>query len=367
LKVIRIILNQSSANYRKEESIENKMTYPLPPLSTVIGAIHSACGYTEYKPMDLSIQGNYGAMHREPYTDYCFLNSVMDDRGILVKMQNETMLSGGFIKVAAAKKSQGNSFKNNITIQTYDKELLKEYQDLRDLSISIKEFKESRIKPLLARIKRRKVSLASKKKKYDKDTIEFKKIQSREIELKALESDINEKVKKYEDTEYNSKISKYRSLTTSLKYYEILDDIHLIIHIRAEECVMEDILNNIYNLKSIGRSEDFVEVIEAKFVELSEEYKEEYGDFESKYSAYLDTNLVHNETIYTRTKDGTNRAVMGTMYYINKNYKPTKETGGMRIFHRKKVIYASGHAISELTENLFMDDSAEEKYIVNFL
>ena len=44
MKALRIVLTQSSANYKKEETVRNKMTYPLPPFSTIIGAIHSACG-----------------------------------------------------------------------------------------------------------------------------------------------------------------------------------------------------------------------------------------------------------------------------------------------------------------------------------
>ena len=34
MKALRIKLHQASANYRKEETAENKMTYPLPPIST---------------------------------------------------------------------------------------------------------------------------------------------------------------------------------------------------------------------------------------------------------------------------------------------------------------------------------------------
>ena len=30
-KIVRIVLTQKIANYRKEETIDNKMTYPLPP------------------------------------------------------------------------------------------------------------------------------------------------------------------------------------------------------------------------------------------------------------------------------------------------------------------------------------------------
>ena len=87
MKAFRLVIRQTSANYRKPECVDNKMTYPLPPFSTVIGALHKACGYTEYHPMNVSIQGQYESMHREPYTDYCFLNSLQDDRGILVKME----------------------------------------------------------------------------------------------------------------------------------------------------------------------------------------------------------------------------------------------------------------------------------------
>ena len=55
MKALRIRLTQTSANYRREETIDNRMTYPLPPYSTVIGAIHKACGFTSYHPMDISI------------------------------------------------------------------------------------------------------------------------------------------------------------------------------------------------------------------------------------------------------------------------------------------------------------------------
>lgn len=146
MKALRIVLTQSSANYKKEETIDNKMTYPLPPISTIIGAIHNACGYKDYHPMDISVQGKFESMHKEPYTDYCFLNSVMDDRGILIKMRNESLLSNAFDKVASAKKSQGNSFRKGITIQVYNEELLKEYSDLKDLNDKIAHYKKMNLK-----------------------------------------------------------------------------------------------------------------------------------------------------------------------------------------------------------------------------
>ena len=46
MEALRIILKQSSANYRKAGTVDNKMTYPLTIPSTVIGALHNICGYT---------------------------------------------------------------------------------------------------------------------------------------------------------------------------------------------------------------------------------------------------------------------------------------------------------------------------------
>lgn len=38
MKAIRLHIKQNSANYKKEETVQCRMTYPLPPYSTVIGA-----------------------------------------------------------------------------------------------------------------------------------------------------------------------------------------------------------------------------------------------------------------------------------------------------------------------------------------
>lgn len=359
MEALRIVLRQSSANYKKEETIDNKMTYPLPPISTIIGAIHSTCNYKEYHPMDISIQGKFESMHKEPYTDYCFLNSIMDDRGILVKMKNESLLSNAFEKVASAKKSQGNSFRKGITIQVYNEELLKEYRYLKDLNDKIKAFKETKIKKILELIKKRKKSLSDKKKKLDKKSEKYKKIVQREKEIKVYEKTIKNKLKEYEIENYTKPISKYRSLTTSLKFYEILNNIELVIHIKSDEETLNDILYNIYSLKSIGRSEDFVDIIDAKIVAL---YEEDECDIESNYSAYLNYEDVVNEKIYPKEKRG--QAINGTKYYLNKNYE-IKD--GKRYFNKKKVLYTSHYSIEETNENIFIDKDGDKEYIVNFI
>ncbi|MEG1475912.1 MAG: CRISPR-associated protein Cas5 [Longicatena sp.] len=358
MKALRIVLHQTSANYRKEETIENKMTYPLPPPSTVIGALHNACNYTCYHPMDISIQGHYESMHKEPYTDYCFLNSTMDDRGMLVKMKNETMLSNAFEKVASAKKSQGNSFRNNVTIQVHNQELLEEFQNLKLLSEKLKNFKETKIKPVMLLIKIRKNNLADKKKKFMANSQEYTKVLNREQELKTIEKDINRRLKEYEMNYYTKPITKYKSLTTSLKFYEVLNQITLILHVKADEATLFEIKNHIYNLKAIGRSEDFVDVEEAELVELNENI--EIEELTSHYSAYVDIELVRKHLILPPTK--VMRQCLGTKYMLAKDYEIVNN---QRIFKRKKALYLSNHIIEQIepSENLYADNG----YIVNFL
>ena len=348
MQALRLVLHQTSANYKKEETVDNKMTYPLPPLSTIIGAIHVACGYKEYKPMDVSIQGRYESMRKKPYTDYCFLNSLQDDRGILVKMSNSSMLSNSFEKVASAQKPQGNSFRDGRTIDVHNATLLKEYRDLKKLNDKIDAYSKLNINPLLDQIKLEKKSIS------DKKSDEFLELEKKEKELKELKKKKDE----YKKNNYTLPIARFKSLTTSLKFYEILDEITLIIHIRTDESTLQDILDNIYNLKSIGRSEDMVQVINAEIVELQDEIEDEV---ESPYSAYLDYNLLKEDKIYPKLR---NSKVSGTRYYLNKDYHIENN---QRIFNKKKVLYTSQYVIDECSENLLIDEYNGQKLIVNFL
>lgn len=358
MEVLRIILTQNSANYRKEETVINKMTYPLPPFSTIIGALHSACGYKSYHEMDISIQGKYGAMHKEAYTDYCFLNRTEDDRGILVKMKNSNYLSTAFDKVAKAKKSQGNSFKEGTTIEVINDELLNEYRNLKDLLKLLSEFKKVRLKTFFDIVKKRKKRLTMKKKMYDKKSEEFDQIVERENEIKNLEKEVNDRFKEYKEENYEKPYSKFKVLTTSLKYYEILNDIELIIHIKSDKETLNDIKENIYNLKSIGRSEDFVDIKDISFVNVDENIEEEVI---SNYSAYLDYDLIKNESVDLRSKTGI--SVNGTKYYISKDYIIADNK---RVFNKKKVVYASEYAVDDASKGVFIDKSEGQSYIVNF-
>jgi CRISPR-associated protein Cas5t len=366
MEALRIRLHQVSANYRREETIQNKMTYPLPPLSTVIGALHTICGYTEYHEMKISIQGKFASMHRESYTDYCFLNSTMDDRGILVKMANDSLLSKAFVKVASAKKSQGNSFIKGITIQVHEEKLLEEYRSLYELGKKIAEWKNGEYKQKLAEYKQKKQELASKKKTIGKGNVGFQEVVDEEKRVKEEEKEYKEKVAQYEEDNYKRPISHFRTLTTSLKYYEILDDIDLILHVNADSQILDDIEENIYNLKFLGRSEDFVDVEEVERVELIQ--KEEVVD--SIYSGYLKYEDVKEEKIYTQGSIK-GRDLFGTKYYLGKKYEI--EDGKRKFLDSEKVavVYTSDFGIDETSENVWLDcfnkDEENGSYIVNFL
>ncbi|MGL5478853.1 MAG: CRISPR-associated protein Cas5 [Clostridium sp.] len=362
MEALRIVLKQNSANYKKEETSLNKMTYPLPPFSTVIGAIHNACGYKEYKPMDISIQGNYESLTLEPYTDYCFLNSVMDDRGILVRFKNSNSLSRAYEKVAKVLKSTGNSFEKGITIQVYNEEILNEYRDLKNLSKKISgDLKKERDEKLKI-IKEEKKILVDKKKELKGDKLALEELKKEEIELKLKEKSIKDEFEKFKEENFTKPYSRFASLTTSLKYYETLNNVNLVLHIKSDKETLLDIEKNIYNLKSIGRSEDFVEVIEAKIVNLLETV-EDQDEIINQNSAYIDFDLVKEEVISpTRYSDSKNCS--GTKYYLNKDYNIVKNK---RIFNKKKVLFISGYAVDEEAENIYFDIDDKNKYIVNFI
>lgn len=81
MKAIKLLLTQDMVNYKKATSSQLKETYPLPPYSTVIGMIHALCGFTEYHPMDISIQGKYFSKVNDLYTRYEFNNGMRYDKG----------------------------------------------------------------------------------------------------------------------------------------------------------------------------------------------------------------------------------------------------------------------------------------------
>lgn len=78
-RAVRIKLTQDLVNYKKPTSFQLKETYPLPPFSTVIGMVHSLCGYDEYKPMRVSVQGRSVSKTNDLYTRYEFKSGMKYD------------------------------------------------------------------------------------------------------------------------------------------------------------------------------------------------------------------------------------------------------------------------------------------------
>ena len=82
-----------------------------------------------------------------------------------------------------------------------------------------------------------------------------------------------------------------------MKFCMVLSLLYILV---TDEDTLNDIYNNVYNIKSIGRSEDFVNVTDAEFVELYDELPER--QVKSEYSAYLNLDAIRNRIIRTRLK-----------------------------------------------------------------
>ena len=343
MKALKIVLHQNQANYRKEETIDNKMTYPLPPFSTVIGAIHKACGYKEYKEMQIGIQGKYDSMQKEPYYDSAFLNSTMNDRGILVKMKNAQSLSTAYEVVAEAV-MQGADFENELKIRVINRVLLEEYQSLRRKRKELDSERKCTVEPKLKDIKLKIKESKAELKCLDKATQEYVNKKNLIDEMSSIAADIEKEFQERKDIVENE-YSKYASLTKSLKYYEVLYNVELIIHIVAEDEVMECIKENACNIMSIGRSEDFVDIESVEYVELQDTVDEEV---ESKqgFNGYIYPDAHRNNHLLFDVKEEGGYAE-GTKYFLNKNYS---QFDGKRVFEKKWVLYTSNYVMSDENE-----------------
>lgn len=101
-KAIRLECYQNMPNYKKPASMEFKESFKLPPYSTVIGMIHKVCDFKEYKPMQISIQGNTKSIVSDMYTRYFFTpNKCEGDRvyfDIINKKEEDKKLQAGLIR-----------------------------------------------------------------------------------------------------------------------------------------------------------------------------------------------------------------------------------------------------------------------------
>ena len=340
MKVLRIVLKQSSANYRKAGTIDNKITYPLPVPATIIGALHNICRYTDYHSMDISIQGNYESLSKDMYKNITVLNTV-SDRGTLVKMVAPNTVSNAYIEIATATEDNCN-FITEKNIKVKNRELLEEFKNLKALKEKLD--KENKIK--IEELKTRKKELS------DKD--ELKKIRIEEKKYK-------EEFKKFEEENYSKSYSQFRTIVKKPMFYELLNNIFLILHIKSDEQTLKDIENNIFNLQSLGRSEDFVEVVECKIVEL-QEFDREVKSAEG-LSTYLNYNDFQEEKIFNLDIDG-NIVKSGTKYYLDKSYQIVD---GKREFKKVISLYSNYFKANNSSENVKLDEYNGIKLLVNFI
>ena len=323
MKLLRIKLTQNKAHYRKEETVVNKMTYPLPPPSTVIGAIHTACSYDSYNPMDISIQGNYQHIGMEERIYHGILNVTADDRNTLVYMVNPQIQGeGSYVRVAKCIGERGKcSFEKEENIKVYDKQLLERYKKLKSKRREV--LKENTLLNQL-------IDDLENNKNQTEDKTKKKKLIQQIKEVKHLK-------KNKMDEEYTIPFSHFNNLIDGISYTEVLYNVELVIHIKAQEEVLINIKNNINNLVSIGRSEDFVEIQGCRMVDIVPGTAKKIKD----YSIFI-------------SKDSKNIAKNGTVYYLNKTYT-IKDN--VREFNKVKVLYSktdqikgmydqSGYAVS---------------------
>lgn len=341
MKVLRIVLKQSSANYRKAGTIDNKMTYPLPIPAIIIGALHNICGYTDYHSMDISIQGNFKAISKDMYKNITVLNAIAD-RGTLVKMIASNAISNAYIEVAEAVEDNAN-FITEKNIKVKNKELLEEFKTLKTL----KEKLDSEKKLKLEEFKRRKE--------------EFKTVKDELKKIRTEEKNYKEEFKKYEEENYSKLYSQFRTIVKKPMFYELLNGIFLILHIKSDEKTLKDIENNIFNLQSIGRSEDFVEVVECKMIEL-QEFDTEIKSAEG-LSIYLNYNDFQEEKIFNLDVDG-NVVKSGTKYYLDKYYKIVDSK---REFKKVLALYSNYFKANNSSENVKLDEYNKIRLLVNFI
>lgn len=355
MKVLRIILKQSSANYRKAGTVDNKMTYPLPIPATIIGALHNICGYTEYHSIDISIQGNFEAVSKDIYKNITILNTI-SDRGTLVKMIAPNTISNAYIEVAEAVEDNAN-FLKEINIKVKNKELLEEFKNLKVLKERLDGEKKKKIEEL----KKEKKELSDKKKGLDKKSNEYKELIEKIENLKIEEDKYLKDLKEYENKNFIEPYSQFRTIVKKPMFYEILNNIFLILHIKSDEQTLKDIENNIFNLQSLGRSEDFVEVIECKIVEL-QEFNQEVKSSEG-LTAYLNYNDFQKGKIFNLDIDG-NAVKSGTKYYLDKYYKIVDSK---REFKKVLALYSNYFKANNSSENVKLDEYNKIKLLVNFI
>jgi len=357
MKVLKLKIHQKVANYRIPNTIENKMTYPLPPFSSIIGAIHNACGWSNYHELKIGVIGKFDSLTNNITRYNSLLDNRQNDRGILTKLPGETFSPFLTKNICSAVKQEANFKKGKDTI-FLDKKAYQNYLDLQENIENEKKFYKNQDSEL----KKKKKELKEQKKEFQKKSEQFVLLNN-EIEV------IDEKIKKLNKkrdsvlSDLNNQLNSYYTYYSYICHTEILNNVELILYISALEEDLEVIQENLCNITSIGRSEDFINIIDYKIIELKENIDETMKNKEG-WNSYIDYKLINNFNIIISDVNE-NNLINTTVYRINKDYKIID---GKRDFNQKKVVCVSDYIVEESCENIYIDDTETDSiFIVNLL
>jgi len=268
----------------------------------------------------VSIQGKYESLMQKPYLNHAFLNSVSGDRGMLVKVPNADVLSSAFVQVAKIHMGAKGNFESDLNLKIYDRKMLSEYRELKNLKCEFIRYKKENHKSDIATLGKEKA-----------------------------DSILNEML-----GGFDKELKKYYAVTTSIKYYEVLTNIDLALHISADDETLDTIFKHINDIKSIGRSEDFIDVEDARIIELTNALDK---NIVCRNTAYIPPHLVADGNIICSDDSEIENC---TVYYLNERYTIEKNK---RIFNKVRVAYISDFKAVKESKDIYFDD----KYIVAFL
>ena len=332
-KIIKIKLQQQLANYGTPEAINCKGTYPLPPVSTIIGSIHKAVGWKEYHKLRISIKGEYDSMINKMYKATVFLNTVNIDRGTFVKLEAGNALSNAYTIIAKADDNtkEKRDLKEQTGFQIFRKDLLKEYNQIKK---TINQICED-------------INKLKKKRK-----IETKELKG--AEKKKVAHEYDEKIQKMRSEKINwqKKESVFRTLEKIPRHVDCLTNVRLTLYIQTEsEEDYRTILEHINDIRAIGRSEDFVDITSVEELE----YERAKSGF-IKGHAYIPL----SECMHF-SKDS--KKLCGTIYHIRESW--TINEKGQRTFRKIPCLYCSNVELTEESENTFVDEKGDLFVLIN--
>lgn len=347
MKLLRIKLTQRKAHFGRPECIDNRITYPLPPYSTVIGALHTACEYEEYHLMDISIQGKYESISNDIKRYENMLNGFEDDRGILIYRPNTDVFK--YVKVAEAivnkERKTKISYLEKTGIKIYNNDLLDDFIKIKKIAnnYGLNKVSKEKLKKILSEIESKQNDCEVEKRLFSVKLLEnfIKNNYVAEMNKKYYIKDIDNIVKSIKAA---IKCYNYAIMQPYLVKIETLNNLELVIHVKADDLVLNEIIKNKNNLVCLGRSEDFIELKEMKIVDATDEIDKEYK-LTNNYQMFINRNVFEH------------KKVNGTIYFLNKNYEIKEK----RVFSNIPALLTSDFSVKERTKNILVDD----EYIIN--